>query len=112
MVEETKHSELFGIIKSLYDSGIKNITFYLNAGAITKEEYIEITGESKLEKYYLMLISNLYISVSESGEIILALKDASNIQQTFNQKEIDTLQDNPNIKDKINLDACKVLVVD
>lgn len=105
-----EHSFMFDFVKSLYD-GHANIDLYVPAW-ITKEEYEEITGHefgADETKYYLYLLDHLYLSLDDDKNIRLAEKDNTDYQQTFTQSEIDTLKENKEIKEKIDLEVCKVI---
>lgn len=99
----------FEIIKNQYEMGC-DIDKFVELGTITPAEYKEITGKgygSDDTKYYLPLLDDLYISLDADKKIHLINKDLESYQQTFTQTEIDDLQADKTIKDKIDLNKCK-----
>lgn len=97
------------IVKQQYKMGC-NIDNFVSLGTITPAEYKEITGKDygvEETKYYLPLLDDLYISLDADKKIHLINKGFESYQQTFIQTEIDNLQADKAIKDKIDLDKCK-----
>lgn len=100
----------FEIIKNQYEMGC-DIDKFVELGTITPAEYKQITGReygSDDTRYYLLLLDDLYISLDADKKIHLINKGFESYQQTFTQTEIDNLQNDKAIKDKIDLEKCKI----
>ena len=104
------HEMMLEIVKQQYKMGC-NIDNFVSLGTITPAEYKEITGQDygvEETKYYLPLLDGLYISLDADKKIHLINKGFESYQQMFTQTEINGLQENKEIKNKINLENCKV----
>lgn len=102
---------MYNLVKGQYELGC-DISNFVTLGAITPEEYKQITGHdygaSEETRYYLPIIDK-YLSLDKDKKTCLLDRGNFDYQQTFIQAEIDDLQAQDGIKDKLDLEKCKEL---